>query len=118
MNWYEHNPKWEKVRKSALIRDNYMDMELKRYGKIKQAEVVHHIFPRDKYPEYEYALWNLISITRKTHNTLHDRYTNELTEKGIDLLHRTCRKRNIPVPDEYLKKKKTKIKKEKNGWYY
>lgn len=115
-NWYESNPKWESVRKRALRRDNYQDKELSRYGKIKEAEVVHHIFPREDYPEYQYELWNLISLTRKSHNQMHDRLTNELTQKGIDLLKRTCRKYNIPVPTEY-ELTKPKFKKEKIGFY-
>ena len=95
------SPKWIKLRQSALRRDNYEDMEAKRYGKVKAAEVVHHVFPKDEFPEYAYCIWNLISVSTSTHNTFHDRDTDELTEKGRQLLVRTARKYGIPVPEKY-----------------
>lgn len=72
-----------------------MDQELRRYGKAVPADTVHHIFPAEDYPEYRWCDWNLISLSAKTHNELHDRNTNELTDKGMDLLRRTARKRGI-----------------------
>ena len=64
----------------------------KRYGKSVSAEVVHHIYPVDEYPEYAYSPWNLISLSRQAHNRLHDRVTGALTEEGILLLRRTVPK--------------------------
>lgn len=64
----------------------------KRYGKAVPAEVVHHIYPVDEYPEYAYSPWNLISLSRQAHNRLHDRVTGDLTEEGILLLRRTVPK--------------------------
>ena len=64
--------KWQRVRKKVLMRDKYMDAELRRYGKLREAEVVHHIFPKDEFPQYAYELWNLISLTRSTHNAMHN----------------------------------------------
>lgn len=104
--WYEQ-PKWLRLRQSILRRDKYMDVEAKRYGVVKQAEIVHHIFPKNDFPEYAFEPWNLISLSRKTHNTLHDRDSDELTEKGIDLLRRTCRKRNMPIPEKYQVRKQS-----------
>lgn len=78
-----------------------MCQQSKRFGKLKQAEVVHHVFPRELFPEYELELWNLISLTRAEHNKLHDRETDELTPEGIELLKRVARKNGIPVPDRY-----------------
>ena len=63
----------------------------RRYGKNVPAEVVHHIFPADEYPEYAYCLWNLISLSREQHNRMHDRTTGKLTEAGISLQRRTKR---------------------------
>lgn len=91
-------PKWLKLRETALRRDKYIDQYLKRYGKIKQAEIVHHIFPVNDFPEYKYCLWNLISVSRATHNLFHNRDTDELTEIGKQLLIRTARKNNIDIP--------------------
>lgn len=115
--WYE-SPKWVRIRKSVLRRDKYQDQEAKRYGKIKAAEVVHHIFPKNEFPQYAYDLWNLISVSRATHNTFHDRDTDELTEKGMDLLRRTCRKRNMPIPAKYLETKKRGVKGNRDGYQY
>lgn len=116
--WYE-SPKWRRVRQSVLRRDKYFDMELKRYGVPRAAEVVHHIFPREEFPQYEYELWNLISLSRKTHNEMHDRDTDELTEKGMDLLRRTCRKYNKEIPEKYMEKKKKGVMgKYRDGYYY
>lgn len=103
-------PRWVELRKSILRRDSYLDQYLKRYGKFKNADVVHHIFPVEDFPEYEYETWNLISVSRSTHNMFHDRNTNELTDIGLEVLVRTARKQNIDIPSWYIKPK-TKGKK-------
>ena len=95
------SPKWLRLRASALRRDNYEDVYAKRYGKVKAAELVHHIFPKDEFPEYAYCLWNLISVSTSTHNSFHDRDTDGLTETGRLLLVRTARKQGIEVPVKY-----------------
>ena len=94
--------KWLRLRESVLRRDHYLCQLSKRYGKKKQAEMVHHIFPKDDFPEYKWESWNLISLSNEMHNTLHDRSGDELTPAGIDLLRRTARKNGIPIPQKYL----------------
>lgn len=107
--------KWESVRKSALIRDHYQDAVQKRYGIFRTAEMVHHVIPRETHPEYQYELWNLISLTKSMHNRMHDRITDELTDEGLKLMERICRKYNKEIPPEYsvrieyMKKHKPKI---------
>lgn len=93
--------RWKKLREKILRRDNYMDQVLARYGKHVQADTVHHIFPRDEFPEFMWEPWNLISLSTATHNELHDRVTNALTNKGVDLLKRTARRNGIPIPLRY-----------------
>lgn len=44
--------------------------------------MVHHIFPADQYPELFYNPDNLISLSLYEHNRMHDRLTDEITEKG------------------------------------
>ena len=100
MDFYD-SKKWQRARTRALHRDGYRCQLSWRYGKIREAEVVHHIFPREDFPQYAYSLWNLISLTREQHNRLHDRNSNELTEEGKTLLRRVARKNNIPIPKEY-----------------
>jgi 5-methylcytosine-specific restriction endonuclease McrA len=112
------SPKWLRLRKSVLRRDKYQDQEAKRYGKIKPADIVHHIFPKNNFPQYAYEPWNLISVSRVTHNTFHDRETDELTEKGMELLRRTCRKQNIPIPPQYQEKQSKRGTFSRDGYYY
>ena len=66
-----------------------MCQESKRYGKRIDANVVHHIFPADDYPEYQWEDWNLISLSNTMHNSMHDRTTNKLTALGEQLKSRT-----------------------------
>ena len=83
--------KWKRLAAMAMRRDGYMCQLSKRYGKRVPAEVVHHIYPVDEYPEYAYCLWNLVSLSRAMHNTLHDRNTDKLTAEGVALMRRTKR---------------------------
>lgn len=99
-------PRWVRLRKSVLERDKYLDQYLKRYGKFKNADIVHHIFPVEDFPEYQYCPWNCISLARSTHNMMHDRDTDRLTDIGIELLLRTARKQKINVPSWYIEKPK------------
>lgn len=96
-------PRWVKLRKTALARDKFTDQYWIRYGKMRNAEIVHHIFPVEDFPQYQYCLWNLISVSKATHMMLHDRVNNELTDIGIEILVRTARKNNIEVPYAYIK---------------
>lgn len=116
-NWYL-NPKWQRIRKSVLRRDKYMDRERARFGIAIPAEIVHHIFPREEFPEFQYEIWNLISLSRRTHNEMHDRETDELTEKGMELLRRTCRRYNKPIPEKYMNKKAKRKGKYRDGYQY
>lgn len=93
--------KWQRLRRRILKRDGYMCQLSKRYGIIKKAEVVHHCFPLEEYPEYAFEPWNLISLSLSRHNALHDRNTNALTEEGRQLLVRVARKEGIEIPEKY-----------------
>lgn len=92
-----YNKKWEKLRKAVLTRDGYMSQLSKRYGRCVQAEVVHHILPIESFPEYKYVSWNLVSVTNKEHNELHDRTTHRLTDKGMELVTRLAVKRGMDI---------------------
>lgn len=80
---------WKALAACAMKRDGYICQLSKRYGKIVPAEMVHHIYPVDEYPEYAFCLWNLISLSNAMHNTLHDRVTDKLTPDGNALMRRT-----------------------------
>jgi 5-methylcytosine-specific restriction endonuclease McrA len=92
--------RWKAKRSVILRRDRYKCQLSARYGKNVPADTVHHIFPREQYPEYKYAAWNLIAVCAKVHDELHDRASGALTEKGMDLLRRTARRRGIRLEQE------------------
>ena len=94
---FYHSKRWDRLRRAVLARDGYKCQVSKRYGRNVPANTVHHIFPRDEYPEYQWEDWNLISVSHETHNELHDRSTGELTDKGKELLYRIARKRGIEI---------------------
>ena len=85
------------MRQSILRRDGYLCQVSLRYGKHVEADTVHHIFPAEQYPEYQWEPWNLISLARDVHNRMHVRDTKELTEEGRQLLERTARRRGIEI---------------------
>lgn len=68
---------WRRVRAAALERDHYLCQDClaaKRRGeriRARRATMVHHILPREDYPELELALDNLISLCDPCHNKRH-----------------------------------------------
>ena len=87
--------RWQRLRKAVLARDGYQCQESKRYGKVLPATTVHHIFPREDYPQYQWESWNLISLSADVHDQMHNRTTRELTQQGLELLERTATKYGI-----------------------
>lgn len=87
------------MRAAILSRDGYRDQVAARFGKNIEANTVHHILPREIYPEYKLKSWNLISVSHETHNKLHDRATGALTAEGQDLAERTARRQGITLKD-------------------
>ena len=81
-------PRWQHLRRRVLRRDGYMCQEARRYGKRVPAEVVHHIYPADEWPEYAWCEWNLLSLSRENHNRMHDRETGRLTALGLRWMER------------------------------
>lgn len=99
MDKFYHTKRWKKKRESILRRDGYICQVSKRYGRMIPASTVHHVFPRDEYPELEWIDWNLISVCSRVHDELHDRNTGKLTDKGMELQRRIARKHGIAPPD-------------------
>ena len=91
--------RWHRLRERILRRDNYTCQYYLRYGKHKEANTVHHIFPADQYPEFAFKDWNLISLSAQAHNIMHDRNTNNLTAEGKALQERTARQKNIFIKE-------------------
>lgn len=93
--------RWGKIRAAVLARDGYVCQESKRYGKMVDADTVHHVFPREEFPEYQYDMWNLVALCSARHDEMHDRVTGRLTEKGKELLRRIARRYGVDVPERY-----------------
>lgn len=89
--------RWKSLRAAILRRDDYTCQESLRYGKHVQANTVHHIFPAKLFPEYQWEPWNLVSLSKSVHNEMHVRDTDELTEKGLELMRRTARARGMKI---------------------
>lgn len=115
MDFYK-TPKWLNLRNSILRRDGYMCQISKRYGKHRPAEIVHHIFPREDFPEYQYEPWNLISVTRAVHKDMHDQNTGELTKAGLELMRRAALKNGITIPDKYDSRTRTTHRDQRNRY--
>lgn len=63
--------RWRKLRAAALRRDAYQCVECRKYFRSRPATTVHHIRPREEYPELEWRLDNLVSLCEACHNRLH-----------------------------------------------
>ena len=67
-----------------LRRDGYKCRESARYKAIPdEATTVHHVWPAEDFPEWAWCEWNLIAVSQKAHDSLHDRRSGKLTEKGL-----------------------------------
>ena len=71
---------WKRKRLEALAIDKGECQECKKRGKYTKATHVHHVFHRDKYPEYELDVFvtlpdgtvkrNLVSVCKDCHETV------------------------------------------------
>lgn len=82
MTDFYKSKRWKRKRAVILRRDEYLCQESKRYGRSEPATTVHHVFPLQQYPELALVEWNLVSLSDKQHNAMHDRITNEVTALG------------------------------------
>ena len=98
---FYRSKRWLGLRRAALARDGWMCQECRRFGKRVDAVAVHHVFPRNEFPEFQWAGWNLASLCKGCHDAMHDRNTNALTARGVELLKRTARRRDMGVPLRY-----------------
>ena len=95
MNNFYQSERWRRLRKAILQRDGFKCQLAEAQGKEEPAQVVHHIFPRSDYPEFQWCEWNLISLSRAAHNQMHVRDTDELTDRGRLLMLQTAEEQRI-----------------------
>ena len=91
------NGRWQALRSWVLRRDGHQCQYAKRFGRVEPAEVVHHIWPAEDYPEFAYCRWNLISLSKGSHNLMHTRGSKELSEIGERLRLKTTPPRSDPT---------------------
>ena len=63
--------KWKRKAEHIKRRDHYMCVQCRRYGRMRPAQVVHHIKHVDEYPELAYTDSNLESLCMACHNKAH-----------------------------------------------
>ena len=93
--------RWKSMRRAVLARDRLLCQECARFGRRVDADAVHHVFPRTEFPEHQWAAWNCVSLCRRCHDGMHDRNTDALTKRGVELLKRVARRRGMIVPLRY-----------------
>lgn len=94
---------WRHKSHSIMRRDGYIDQYiLKTTGRTIPAEVVHHILPRDEFPQYAMEDWNLISLSRRTHNKIIHTIKGKLTNEGRKLMMETAFKQGIKLHEKIL----------------
>ena len=73
--------KWRKKKAQILRRDGYMCQECKRYGRRREAKIVHHIQHEDEHPELAYVDSNLKSLCEACHNKAHPEKAKNIRRK-------------------------------------
>lgn len=95
------SPRWQRLRKMVIVAAKYTDQIRIRQGVMKEANTVHHIFPREQYPEYQWTRWNLIAVSDETHKHLH-KPDGTLSEAGRKLQEETAESYGIPISKTIL----------------
>lgn len=94
---------WISKSRAILRRDGYIDQYiLKTTGRREPATLVHHILPREEFPQYAMEDWNLISLSRHTHNKIIHTFTGKLTKEGKKLMYETAFKNDIRLQEKTL----------------
>lgn len=99
---FYNSERWRRLRRAVLQRDGWQCQLAKMQGRSEPADVVHHIFPRIEYPEYQWCDWNLISLSYGAHNKMHIRDTDLLTERGELLKQETAARFGIDAEKQVI----------------
>lgn len=83
---------WERKREVILKRDDYKCRECGRYGKVIDANTVHHIIPLQERPDLKLNNNNLVSLCEEHHEKMHNKFNNQLSKLGQEWKERTIRK--------------------------
>ena len=68
---FYRSAKWKHKRAKILKRDAYQCVECRKYGRHREAKIVHHIKELELYPELALTDDNLESLCLACHNKMH-----------------------------------------------
>ena len=91
INFHNTRP-WKNKRIVILKRDGYQCRECKRYGKVTEADTVHHVLPIEDRYDLRLDNRNLISLCEGCHERVHNKFDKKLSKLGEELKERTLRK--------------------------
>lgn len=91
-SWFYKTKRWIRKREVILKRDNYQCGECKRYGKVVEANTVHHILPLQERPDLKLDNGNLISLCEECHERMHNKFNDTLSKLGEEWRERILRK--------------------------
>ena len=63
--------RWKQKSQHIKRRDHYQCVWCRRYGRTREAKIVHHIKEVDEYPELAWDDNNLVSLCLACHNKAH-----------------------------------------------
>ena len=109
-------PKWRHKSARVLSFYNYVDQVKKRYGKLEQADLVHHALPLEDFPEYAFNDHNLIPVSRMTHRGLHNE-DGSLTAAGAEVARRAARKIGVDITSYLIGQRKPRKGRNDAGRY-
>jgi 5-methylcytosine-specific restriction enzyme A len=70
-NPFYKSTRWRLKREYILKRDGYLCRECKKYGRNREARIVHHIIELEDDPSLAYENSNLVSLCYSCHNKQH-----------------------------------------------
>lgn len=83
---------WKNKRPNILKRDGYQCKQCSRYGKVTEANTIHHIQPLEVRPDLKLNSHNLISLCQPCHEAMHNKYNSKLSKLGEELKQRSIQK--------------------------
>ncbi|KGJ25373.1 HNH endonuclease [Staphylococcus haemolyticus] len=85
-DWFYHSKAWEKIRRMALDRDNYLCQRCLSNNKITSAKIVHHITYLDDDFSKALDLDNLMCVCQDCHNKIHANDTDKTSMRNVRVM--------------------------------
>lgn len=82
-NQFYHSKNWARLITTVKARANGLDEYALAQGQIEAGNTVHHIFTIDERPDLKLSLDNLIFLSARNHNIIHNEYNKDSAAKKI-----------------------------------